>query len=125
MTLMPPIPDWVAQAVSLIVFTLVGLVVAEYIRAKIRVAVAGKPWDGDDRRKEKSGMAVVISDETVGKVLQYLESNTRVMTQLEEGMAKNFKLIEHVERMFTEHHEREAEPLRKIGEIHKKIMMVQ
>lgn len=111
------IPAWFYKVVALIVFWLVGQVVAEWIKHKMKKEVIQHEWTGEERRQ-----TIVIDDELLSKFLGAYKDHIQVVEKLLESSRVKNDLLAELSRGMKEHIEAAEESRKLLKKVHDKLV---
>lgn len=105
------IPGWFYKAISLVVFWLVGQIVVEWLKQKIKKNETEIPWTGEDRRRN-----IVVDEKFLNEFMDTYKKHVRLV----EDMTN---VITDIAERFEAHDEKEARNHKFIKDIHEKMVL--
>lgn len=112
------LPDWVYKAVSLIVIWLLGQIVIEWIKIKMRKSaeetVVKSEWTGNERRHQ----TFTIDEILLQQFLAAYQEHVALVRKLNESSQTQNNLMVSFVRNFDEHALEEAKSRRMLRALH-------
>lgn len=110
---MSEIPPWFYKAVALIAFWLIGQIVTEWLKLRMRKEVVKGEWTGNERRQ-----TITVDEVLIAQILSSYQEHISLVRQMGEAIKTQNNLLVAFSSNFEEHSLEESKNRRMLRRLH-------